>query len=263
MKPLNFPVVAGLFGLTLLTTSLATGQGDSTPQALLSRIEAAHGAQRLRAQRAIAADLPVEFGGQRMIDGSIIFTTDGGRSRLKLKDGTIAIFDGRHAWVSPASSTFTSARFHLLTWPYFALAPFKLGDPGTRLELAGEQTLHDKPHATAKLTFAPGTGDAPDDWYLLYVDPQTARLAAMAYVVTYGKKPGAPEEPHAIVYEDFQTIDGATISTTWKFYNWSPEKGPHGDMIGQATLRNVRFMTPDPGAFDKPPDAREDALPRP
>lgn len=260
MNRLLIPVVLlGLVGLS----SVAARQDGATSDVYISRIESAQGADKLRSRQAIQADLVVDFGGQRMIDGSILFTIDGGRSRITMKDGTVAVFDGQHAWVSPASSTFPAARFHLLTWPYFALAPFKLRDGGTTLVLAQPMTLNGKPHATAKLTFAAGTGDAPDDWYILYRDPDTGRLNAMAYIVTYGKKPGEADEPHAIVYEDFQTIDGVTLSTTWKFYNWSREQGRHGDMIGQVTLRNVRFVTPQPGAFDKPADAKEDPLPKP
>ena len=36
------------------------------------------------------------------------------------------------------------------------------------------------------------TGDAPRDWYILYRDPQSDRLRAMAYIVTYGKAPSDP-----------------------------------------------------------------------
>jgi hypothetical protein len=251
-----------LIACTIFVLFLGAHRQDASDE-FVTKIEAAHGAERLRAQQAIQADLTVDFGGQRMIDGAMLFSTDAGRSRLTLKDGTVAVFDGKQAWVAPTSKAFPGARFHLLTWPYFAVVPFKLRDPGTKLAPGEPMDLSSKAHPTARLTFSPGTGDAPDDWYILYQHPGTGRLAAMAYIVTYGKKGSDAEEPHAIVYEDFDTFDGVTLSTTWDFFNWSPEQGPHGEPIGKATLRNVKFVIPPPDAFTRPEDATEDPLPKP
>ena len=226
-------------------------------------IETAHGKRAWYAQQAVQAKVKVTFGGTTMIDGTMLFTPSVGRARIDQADGTSIVFDGSRAWVSPASSPLEMARFHVLTWPYFLAAPFKLNDPGTNLEPLGELPLQDTAHGAARLSFDPGTGDAPDDWYILYRDPDNDRLAAMAYIVTYGKPVAqVREEPHAIVYEDFDTIDGVTVSTTWRFYHWSREKGPHGDPIGHVTLENVEFVKPGDQAFAKPEDAREDRLPQ-
>lgn len=246
-------------------TRSATAPSTDAASAFVRRIEQAHGRDAWYRHDAVAADIVVEFGGRRAIDGVVTFTTDAGRSRIDLKDGTTLVFDGQRAWTAPASAEFPRARFHLLTWPYFAAIPFKLRDGGTRLAETASRPLNGTPHPTARLTFAPGTGDAPDDWYVLYQDPQTGRLAAMAYIVTYGAKPGdPPPEPHAILYDRFREIGGATVATDWTFYNWSDEHGVHGEPIGRVTLRNLRFLDPPPpDAFDKPAAAREDPLPVP
>jgi hypothetical protein len=119
----------------------------------------------------------------------------------------------------------------------------------------------------ARLTFAGGTGDTPDDWYVLYRDPQTSRLAAMGYVVTWGRDlEQAEAEPHAIVYDDFTPVGGAMIPTTWRFYRWSLEDGIQGDPIGRLELTGVHLVEslaelPE-GVFARPADARAEEMPQ-
>jgi hypothetical protein len=232
----------------------------------VAEIERAHGRDAWARRHALRCDLVVEFGGKTTVDGTLTFTTDGTRSRIDLKDGARLTFDGERAWVSPDSATFPMARFHLLTWPYFAAVPFKLRDGGVRVGWMGDQPLGDgRQYPAIRLTFAPGTGDASRDWYILYRDPQTDRLKAMAYIVTYGKAAGdRPEDPHAITYDDFRTVDGVTLATRWTFTDWVPGKGISGDPVGRATLKNLRFVTPPPGFFARPTSgAKEDVVPQP
>jgi hypothetical protein len=237
-------------------------EDDPFATAFAEPIEAAHGAEAWRAAAAVSADVTVTFGGQTAVDGRFLVTPAVGRSRLELADGTVAVFDGERAWVSPASAELPQARFHLLTWPYFLAAPFKLRDPGTHLEDLGTRPLDGVEHPAARLTFDPGVGDSPDDWYVVYRDPETGRLAALAYVVTYGRTLEQAEgEPHAITYHDFETVGGATVPTTWRMWSWSEEEGVHGEPLGEVSLGDVRFVTPPAGAFDRPADAKEDPLP--
>ena len=249
-----------LFAAALLAAvALARPAAAGLPEDFAGTVALCHGADKLPADKVIRTGITVEFGGNTPIDGTLTFTTRGGKSRLEQRDGTVAVFDGRHAWV--AGGTLPRARFHLRTWPYFALAPFKLGDPGATLKPEGTKTLDGKQYVVARMTFAPGTGDSPDDWYLLYRDPTTGLLTAMAYVVTYGGKNPADAQPHAIVYSDFKTVDGVTFATTWTFRHWSVEKGLYGDPVGHATLKHLALIDPPPGAFDKPAGATEDTMP--
>ena len=227
-----------------------------------ARIARAHGKQTWDQKQAVQADIVLEFGGNEMLNGTLIYDMHTSCARIELNDGTTLVFDGEKAWVSPAEAQVSMARFHLLTWSYFLAAPFKLADPGTHLQPSGTLPLEDKLVATRKLTFDEGVGDAPDDWYIIYPDLATNRLAAMAYIVSYGKSvEAAEEEPHAIVYHDYETIDGVALSMRWTMHHWSTEKGPHGDPIGEVQLRNVEFVDVDETTFAKPDDAREDKLP--
>ena len=197
-------------------------------------------------------------------------------------DGATAVADAGKTYVSPPDAKLPRPRFQLYTWPYFAMAPFKLDDAGVKLspmEPATTENPYDGPYARAKMTFAAGTGDAPDDWYVLYVDTEKHDvpyrgstpphvLKAMAYIVTYGKTlEQAEAEPHAIVYGEFIDVPGpdgeptgVRLSTSWSFRNWSPDKGME-DAVGSATITGLELIAPPPGAFDKPADAREVAAP--
>ena len=236
----------------------------SPAAAFPTSIEAAHGKAPWERAKALQARLSLTFGGRPALTGTILFRTNLAGSRIELGDGTIAVFDGASAWVSPASSKLERARFHLLTWPYFASLPMKLRDPGSHLQVLGERSLRGKAYEAARLTFDPGVGDTPDDWYVLYRDPASSRLAAAAYIVTYGKEAAAAsKEPHAITYEDYVPVGGAKVATTWTFWHWSEKDGVTGQPIGSGKLSDPKFVEPAADAFTRPADAREDKLPRP
>lgn len=225
-------------------------------------IERAHGKDAWNRHEALSTDFVLVLGQKEEMRGTMLFETAGGRSRIDLPDGTVMVFDGKAAWVSPASAQVPMARFHLLTWPYFVAAPMKLSDPGTHLEDQGRLPLQGETYPAAKLTFAPGTGDTPDDWYVVYADPATHHLKALAYIVTYGKSTEqANEEPHVAVYDSYLTVNGVSLATQLRFWLWSREQGSHGDVLGEITFTNAGFVTPDADAFTKPEDSREDKLP--
>lgn len=243
----------------LAAVALVRPAHAAQPDDFAATVSHAQGGKKMPQGKAIRANVKVDFGGKQAIDGTFTFTTDGGRSRLEQRDGTVAVFDGKKAWV--AGGQLPMARFQLRTWPYFALAPFKLGEEGVTVKPEGEKRLDGVAYDTARMTFAAGTGDSPDDWYVLYRDLTTGRLKAMAYVVTYGGVDPAAAEPHAIVYDDFKSVDGVTLSTKWTFRHWSAEKGVYGDPIGRATLSEVKFVAPAAGEFQKPPGATEATVP--
>lgn len=258
-------------GCTTATTTATTKPGPATrPVAqtapagmgVARRIEAAHGKDAWTAREAVASDITVKYGGGVMLSGSMIYEPAGGRARIETDGGEVLVFDGDRAWVSPSAAHVPMVRFQLLTWPYFLAAPFKLRDPGTHLAPHGRRPLNGVTHVTALLTFDAGIGDSPDDWYVIYQDPATDRLAAVAYIVTYGTAVAeAEKEPHVVVYEDYRTIDGVALSTRWVMYHWSLADGAFGEPIGEVTLGNVRFVEAAQRDFTRPDDSREDPLP--
>ncbi len=220
-------------------------------------IEEAHGLAAWSAKPALRADFVATFGGRVRNQGTMLFKTDSTASRMDLSDGTLLVFDGQHAWVSPSTSDFQRARFHLRAWPYLLAAPFKLRDHGVRLEDFGERALGGKTYRAAKLTFLEGAGDSPDNWMIAYRDPETNRLAAMAYIDSYGKERAAAEEgPQVILFQDYVTVEGVTLPTTLALHGW--QDGVVGDQVGTVVFSNLEFVTPEPGAFDRPDDSIED-----
>ncbi len=251
--------------LILFTAAIPTMAGESHDfhKQFADKIGKAHGIEAYRSHAALQADITVLFGGATMLQGTVTFDTPVGQSRIETNDGVVMVLDGQDAWVAPGDAPIPPgmARFHLLTWPYFIAAPFKLADPGTHMKDAGMTTLvEDRSLPAGKLTFAPDTGDAPDDWYIVYRDKANDRLAALAYIVTYGNtKEAAEEEPHAAAYEAVEQIDGVAVPTKLSFWNWSPDKGLVGEQIGSLELTNIRFVTPDEDTFTKPEGAHLDA----
>ena len=227
-------------------------------------IERAHGSGAWHERDAVHATITVNFGGNTVFDQATMrFTTDTARARLDLSDDASVVFDGSKAWVAPASAKVPRPRFHVRTWTYFLAAPFKLDDPGTHLELLGTLKLQDNSYEAARLTFDPGVGDSPDDWYVTYREPANDRLRALAYIVTYDKgQSEAEREPHAVVYEQFEEVSGVTLPMRWRFYHWSKDRGVYGDPIGEVTLSDVSFFEPAADTFAKPEGAREAPLPQ-
>ena len=108
-----------------------------------------------------------------------------------------------------------NARFWSLTPYYFLAIPFVLADPGVNLEDLGEATLDEEEYFVIKATFDPGTGDAPDDYYVLYIHQHDDRVDAIRYVVAY---PGFfPDGGHSnetfMTYEEHQEVDSLLFAT--------------------------------------------------
>lgn len=252
-----------LIVLSLVAATAPLRAEPMSAAAFVEAVEQAHGEAAWDRQPAFTCTMTVQFMGTTVIDGTVTFDTPVGKTRIDQRGGTSLVFDGKDAWVSPADAAFDNARFHVLTWPYFAAAPFKLDDPGATVTVEKARMLAGKPHPTARLTFDPGTGDAPDDWYLLYLDPDTRRLAAMAYIVTYGKGPDAARDATAkiITYHDFADVEGATLPMTWRFHAWDEAAGATGEPVGEVKVNDAAFIDPKPETFLRPTDSREDKLP--
>lgn len=236
------------------------GIGDgATPPKVFSfseNIEEAHNKVAFMNQEAISFNIKLEFGGATRLDGKVSMTTNSTMVRLDKTDGTSIIYDGEGVFITPESASDEGARFDIFTWQYFFAMPFKLTDPGTVWEEQENRVLDSVDYETAKLTFKTNVGDSPDDWYVVYKDPETNRLKAAAYIVTFSKsKEKAEEEPHAIVYSDFKTVENVSFATSWSFHNWSKEEG-FGEKLGEASISNLEFFEPEKDYFEVPSDAK-------
>lgn len=268
MRLLNSLVVCLSAAAALPGAAYAGGESKSEPQsakAMVASIETAHGSAAYRGHAAVEAEFTVLYPGRVDLQGTILFDTPVGKSRITLNDGSLWVFDGESAWVAPGSAQTKRARFHLLTWPYFFAAAQKLNDPGTHLhgpEMLPARSLEDTRPAV-KVSFDPGTGDAPDDWYKAFQDDK-GRVDALAYIVTYKSKDAAKasKKPSICIYDAFETQEGVTYPTAWSTWFWQPDAGIVSDTPkGRTHFKNVRFITPAADAFVKPQGATESVLP--
>ncbi|MCM4159760.1 hypothetical protein FHG64_15550 [Antarcticibacterium flavum] len=226
-------------------------------KAFVHSIEEAHNKEDWDKEEIVSFDIQLLMGGEERLKARIYTFTNSSKIRVDKKDGSSLIFDGKRVFQSPAAAPVNGARFDMFTWQYFFAFPFKLSDKGTNWELKEKETMKDISFPKAKLTFDATTGDAPDDWYILYKEPKSNLLYAAAYIVTLNtKKEIAEEEPHAIVYHDYELFKNIPIATRWTFHHWNDTEGI-GEQIGEAKIENIEFPTLKRNFFEAPDDSRE------
>lgn len=165
---------------------------------------------------------------------------------------------GEAAWIHPADVEYkNNPRFWSLTPYYFVAVPFVLADPGVILTDAGKQEYKGVTYDLIKVTFEDGTGDAPDDYYVVYFHPETRRVGGLRYVVSYpGFFPDGGHSPEKFMaYDGAIKVDGITFAKTYPTYRWDGEK--HGQKVTEIMMSQVSF--PDdvkPGYFAAPEGAK-------
>ena len=173
-------------------------------------------------------------------------------------DSTVRFgWTGIEAWAVPSAEAVpTDPRFWALTPYYFIGMPFVLADPGVRLETAAPLTVEGRTYDQTHVTFAPGTGDAPDDYYYLLTDSETGRVGGVRYVVSYGPfNPDGGHTPETIMlYDGAQTVGGVVLQEGFRSFRWAGD-GP-GMPRAQGTLTEAAFLPDLPDtAFATPPGA--------
>ena len=234
------------------------GNGATPPKvfSFSQNIEEAHNKAAFMNKQAVSFDINLKFGGKTRLEGKVSMTTNSTKVRLDKTDGTSIIYDGKDVLITPRTASTEGARFDIFTWQYFFALPFKLTDPGTVWEELQPKIQDSTKYDTAKLSFESNIGDSPDDWYIIYKDPETNRLKAAAYIVTFSKeKDKAEENPHAIVYSDYKSFENIDIATGWSFHNWSDQDG-FREKLGEATITNLQFFDPQENYFKAPEDSK-------
>jgi len=194
--------------------------------AFAEKVEQAHKKKDFLAKEAIEFEIEIIFGGNERLNGKMTLLTNSNKSLIELKNGQKIYQVGQKVYCSPEMDDATGARFDAYTWAYFFLFPYKLNDNGTIWSDFETNTLNDESYLTNKLSFENGTGDAPDDWYIVYADENTHQINTVAYVVTaHAAKEKAEEDPHAITYSNYEEVEGIPMAKTWTYYEWDLKKG--------------------------------------
>ncbi|WP_106792290.1 DUF6503 family protein [Aquimarina sp. Aq78] len=238
------------------------GMGDGAVSIMdhhIKNIEKAHKKADFLKHKAVSFNIAISFGGKLRLDGKITMLTNSTKIRIDKKDESKLIYTGEKVFLCPEDASDKGARFDIFTWTYFFGMPYKLNDPGSKLELENMRALNEVEYQTAKLTFEKNIGDSPDDWYIIYTDPKDHTLQATVYIVTFGSKGDitkAEGDPHIIQYQDFKTVEGIPFATKWKFYGWTEEKGIT-NKLGEATITDITFLEDEGSIFETPDNAKE------
>lgn len=172
-------------------------------------------------------------------------------------------FDGKDVWVAPNKMAYRegkrSARFyHNLNFYFFAI-PFVLADPGINYEVLDTASIAGETYDLLKISYDPGTGDAPDDYYICYFDRETHQLEWLRYTVTYYS--GKPSDRYNMLkYDTWQLVSGLLVPE--KLIGYTYENGSIGDPRYEKVFQDVSFTTTslNPNIFLRPAASEIDSL---
>lgn len=247
------PLVPLLALLSVHTPAEAQDHPDA--EAIVDRLVAAHGG--LKAWR----DAPsVRFTdhwtlpGGRQYSTRVVVEQGRRRSTLDMLGSEAHLgWDGEKAW-SVAWESPAPPRFMAQLNYYFVNLPWLTQDPGVVLAYEGQRPVRgsDTAYHHVRMSFENGVGDTPDDYYLLYVDPDSHRLHGCEYIVTY--QPLLPDgvehtPPHDLIFQEWAQVDGLVVPVSYVIYE--------GDEIyAKCEIDEWEFEEPfDPSSVEMPEGA--------
>lgn len=190
----------------------------------------------------------------------IVDTWSNKARQKEAKDTTLQYgWNGETAWkvVKDSTSIPYDTRFWALTPYYFSAIPFVLDGAGVNLELLPQTNYKGQLNDVVKVTFAESTGDAPDDYYILYFSAESHKLTVIRYIVSYPayfkKGQHMPEKFMDIFGE--QVVEGITFPKSYKTY-WLAADNLPGEYITAIELSEISFKKDVKKTyFDPPKDA--------
>ena len=165
-------------------------------------------------------------------------------------------FDGEKVWLAQDSLHFQPqrARFMHNLMFYFYAMPFVLGDDGITYSDAPALEFEGVSYPGTKISFGSGVGDAPDDEYILYRNPENNQMAWLAYTVTYGKNEKSTNFSY-IKYDQWADVGGLQLPSIIQWYQM--EDGVPIKKAGERVFTDavVSKNAPDASQFEKPEGA--------
>lgn len=235
----------------------------------------AHDGDHVSAEALVASMIEAHGGMERWASAPTVSFTDefksgtaesGRPSRVVVEQGprrayidfpgseTSLAWDGEKAWSRNWDMPFPPRFLALLNYHFLNL-PWLAQDPGVILGEVGRGTLLDDltEYYTVKITYGEGVGDTPKDYYEIYIHPQTHRLAACEYIVTYDALlPEGVEAtpPNVLIYDEFTSVDGLVVPTHFTIYQQD------GAVYASAAARDWSFSEAfDEARMEMPADA--------
>ena len=163
-------------------------------------------------------------------------------------------YDGSNAWVAPNADAFPgNPGFYNGLHFYFFAMPFVFADPGVQKEQLEPREVGGKTYDVVQITYEDGVGGSSKDTYLAHIDPSTNQLRFLLYTVTYSS--GEPSTNYnAMVYEDWQEVQGLLVPRKIVSHPWDKDKGELGQARGAMEFDNIVFdaAAPEASVFEKP-----------
>lgn len=215
---------------------------DTNHPDFVSNMEVAHQKSKLLQNGIVCFNLDMTFGSSN--SKMKIFTTPTSSAiRVDKKDDASTIMFNGEIFTDADSSSWRREKFGIFTYQYFFMAPFKFSDKGTVWQKMSDMEIDGEITNRAKLTFESGTGDAPNDWYIVHSDPVTHQVKYIGYIVTGGGTTieEAEKNAHAIKYSNYIDVDGIPFASKWEFFKYNKIEGL-GEKIGEGIIKNVELM---------------------
>ena len=167
-------------------------------------------------------------------------------------------WDGKNAWVSPDTAQIEiNPRFWSTAPFYFLGLPFVLADDGIKYENLPAQEMDGKAFDLVKVTYEEGVGDAPDDFYVVYINQETKLMGALRYVVSYPEffPNGGHSKEKIMKIIDLQAREGIKLPTGYHTYWWTDEGA--GEHLTNVYVSELSFNRAIPlSYFEMPENAR-------
>ena len=208
----------------------------------VSNMEVAHNKSKLLQNEIVCFNLDMTFGSNN--SKMKIFTTPNSSAiRVDKKEGASTVMLNGEIYTDADSSRWRNEKFGIYTYQYFFMAPFKFSDKGTVWTKLSDMEIEGEITNRAKLTFESGTGDAPNDWYVIHSDPKSNKVKYIGYIVTGGGTTieEAEKNAHAIKYSEYAEVGGVPFASKWEFYDYDKDEGL-GKKIGEGIIKNVELM---------------------
>ncbi len=208
----------------------------------VSNMETAHQKVKLLQNGIVCFNLDMTFG-SRNTKMKIFSTPTSSSIRVDKKNGASTVMINGEIFTDADSTLWRNEKFGIYTYQYFFMAPYKFSDDGTIWTRLSDAEMEGENTKRAKLTFESGTGDAPDDWYIVHSDPTSNRVKYIGYIVTGGgtSVEEAEQNAHAIKYSNYKMVAGVPIAHKWEFFDYSQDDGL-GEKIGEGLIKNVEMM---------------------
>ncbi|MBQ4914229.1 hypothetical protein J8L85_07265 [Maribacter sp. MMG018] len=176
-----------------------------------------------------------------------------------VKDSTDQFgWTGEKAWIKTKDSTSFAydTKFWALTPIYLMGHPFVLDGEGVNLELLPQTEFKGKTNDVVKVTFAAGTGDAPDDYYILQFDAESHLLTATRYIVSYPEyfKDGGHAPEKIMEVGELVSVDGVLLPNSLKTH-WLSDEGGLGEHITTIEITDISFVKELPEDFYEVPES--------